>query len=204
VTEEEYEQSADAPGTTEGAPSGVVHALSPRRLSRGRKIGIGIGAFCLVAVALISVLGSANGSTGTSPPPAAQGLTLSALGRAGAQVSLNQYKGRALIVNFFASWCPPCKKETPLLAGFYKAHHGRVTILGVDVNDGTSSAEKFTRSTGVAYPIGTDPTGRIATNWGVVALPQTFFLNPGHHIVKRVFGAVTQADLGSGLAKMRA
>jgi cytochrome c biogenesis protein CcmG/thiol:disulfide interchange protein DsbE len=203
VAEEEHELSADAPGTAGRAPRGLARALIPRGLSRGRKIGIGIGACCLVAVALISVIGSANGSTGKpSPPAAAQSLTLSALGRAGAHVSLNQYRGRALIVNFFASWCVPCKKETPLLAGFYRAHHGQVAIIGVDVNDGTASAEKFTRSAGVAYPIGTDPTGQTATNWGVVAIPQTFFLNPSHHIVKRVFGAVTQADLGSGLARM--
>jgi cytochrome c biogenesis protein CcmG/thiol:disulfide interchange protein DsbE len=173
----------------------------PRGLSKGSKIGIGAGACFLVVVALISVIGSANGSTKTppAPPAAAKTLTLAALGQPGAQVSLNQYRGRALLVNFFASWCVPCKAETPLLARFYRAHHGQVTIIGVDVNDSTSTALKFVHKAGVAYPIGVDPTGLAATRWGVVAIPQTFFLNADHKIVKRVFGAVTLTELDAGV-----
>jgi thiol-disulfide isomerase/thioredoxin len=182
----------------------LAYALSPRALSPGRKIGLGIGACCLVVVALVGVLGSADGSTAKQgPPPAAQSLTLPALGRAGAHVSLNQYRGRAVMVNFFASWCTMCKQETPLLARFYLARRGQVPVIGVDENDGTGAAEKFTKSDGVAFPIGTDPVGLTATRWGVVAIPQTFFLNASHHIVKRVFGALTQADLDSGLTRMR-
>jgi cytochrome c biogenesis protein CcmG, thiol:disulfide interchange protein DsbE len=173
-------------------------------LSRGRAIGVGIGVLCLVAVALISVFGSASGSANTPAPPAlAKSLNLTALGHPGTAVSLNQYRGRAVVVNFFSSWCVPCKKETPLMARFYRAHHGQVPIVGVDVNDPTPAAERFTKSAGVAYPVGTDATGLTATRWGVVAIPQTFFLDPSHHIVKRVFGAVTQADLDAGLARMR-
>jgi thiol-disulfide isomerase/thioredoxin len=173
-------------------------------LSRGRAIGVGIGVLCLVVVALISVFGSTSGSANTPAPPAlAQSLNLTALGHPGTPVSLGQYRGRAVVVNFFASFCVPCKKETPLLARFYRAHHGQVPVVGVDVNDSTSKAERFTKAAGVTYPIGADPTGLATTRWGVVAIPQTFFLDPSHHIVKRVFGAVTQADLDSGLARMR-
>ncbi|MGH3155793.1 MAG: TlpA family protein disulfide reductase [Streptosporangiaceae bacterium] len=184
---------------------GLARAAMPRGLSRGSKIGIGAGAAVLVVVALISVIGSANGSTAAPPAPAAaaKALSLSALGKPGAQVSLNQYRGRALVVNFFASWCVPCKAETPLLARFYRAHHGQVTIIGVDVNDATSTALKFIHKAGVGYPLGVDPTGLTATRWGVVAIPQTFFLDPGHKIVKRVFGAVTLADLDAGVSRMR-
>jgi thiol-disulfide isomerase/thioredoxin len=202
---EEQERIAGATVKIGKTLRGLARALTPRGLSPGRKIGIGIGACFLVVVALAGVIGSANGSTGKQgPPPAAQSLTLAALGRPGGHVSLNQYRGRAVMVNFFASWCVPCKKETPLLARFYLAQHGQVPVIGVDENDGTGAAEKFTRSAGVAYPIGTDPVGQTATRWGVVAIPQTFFLNASHHIVKRVFGALTQADLDSGLARMRA
>jgi thiol-disulfide isomerase/thioredoxin len=209
VAKGEHELSEEATGRTGKTLRGLARALSPRGLSprglsRGGKIGLGVGACCLVAIALVSVIGSANGATGKpAPPPPAKSLTLAALGKPGTRVSLTQYRGRGLIVNFFASWCAPCKKETPLLARFYLAHHGQVAIIGVDENDGTAAAEKFTRSAGVAYPIGTDPAGLTATRWGVVAIPQTFFLNPSHHIVKRVFGQVTQADLDSGLTRMR-
>lgn len=174
-----------------------------RRLPAGRKIGIGVVAGCLVAIALVSVVGSAKGSPAAGPPPAARSFTLRVLGHPRSQVALSQYRGRALLVNFFASWCVPCKAETPLLARFYRAHGGRVAIVGIDVNDSQAAAVAFVRKAGVGYPVGTDPTGAAATSYGVVAIPQTFFLNPSHRIVKRVYGPLTVADLDAGLARMR-
>jgi cytochrome c biogenesis protein CcmG, thiol:disulfide interchange protein DsbE len=103
-------------------------------------------------------------------------------------------------VNFFASWCTPCQRETPLLARFYRAEHGRVALVGLDENDVASSALSFTRAHGVTYPVGFDPEVIAASAYGVDALPQTFFLNASHHIVDRVFGALTQADLDQGIA----
>jgi cytochrome c biogenesis protein CcmG, thiol:disulfide interchange protein DsbE len=198
---EDSEQTPEDVASTGKEPRPRVPRLAG--MSRGRAIGVGIGLLCLVAVALISVFGSASGSANTPAAPAlAKSLNLAALGRPGTPVSLDQYRGRAVVVNFFASWCVPCKKETPLLARFYRAHHGQVPIIGVDVSDSTPTAERFTKTAGVAYPVGTDPAGLTATRWGVVAIPQTFFLDPSHHIVKRVFGAVTLADLDAGLARM--
>jgi cytochrome c biogenesis protein CcmG, thiol:disulfide interchange protein DsbE len=170
------------------------------RMSHTRKIGI--AAACGVAlIAVLAAFGSAGGST-HAMPPAAQRFTLHALGHTGQEVSLAQYQGRPVMVNFFASWCTPCKKETPLLAGFYRAHHGQIAIVGVDVNDSTTAALKFAHLADVEYPVGTDPTGATATRYGVVAIPQTFFLDAGHRIVKRVFGAVTMTELKAGLAAM--
>lgn len=199
---ENSEQTMEDTVSTGEAPRPRMPRLAG--LSRGRAIGVGIGVLCLVALALISVFGSASGSANTPAAPAlAKSLNLTALGRPGTPVSLNQYGGRAVVVNFFASWCVPCKAETPLLARFYRTHHGQVPIIGVDVNDSTSNAEHFTKSAAVEYPVASDPTGLTATRWGVVAIPQTFFLDSSHHIVKRVFGAVKLADLNTGLARMR-
>jgi cytochrome c biogenesis protein CcmG/thiol:disulfide interchange protein DsbE len=156
----------------------------------------------LAAAALVASIGSADGPAHTALP-AAKGLTLRPLGRTGPELTLNQYRGRAVVINFFASWCVPCKAETPLLARFFRAHHGQVPIIGVDANDNTATATRFIRAAGVTYPVGSDPAGAAATRYGVVAIPQTFFLNASHRIVKRVFGAVTLAELNMGLARMR-
>jgi cytochrome c biogenesis protein CcmG/thiol:disulfide interchange protein DsbE len=189
--------SDDLAGGGTVRPAGVL-----RGLSRPRKIVIAVSTCCLVALALILAAGSGGGSSQASAgQPAAKQFTLHALGRPGV-VSLSQYAGRPVIVNFFASWCGPCQKETPLLARFYRARHGRVAIIGIDVNDSAAAAARFVRRAGSSYPIGTDPTAATATGYGVVAIPQTFFLDAGHHIVKRSFGAVTQADLTAGLARM--
>jgi cytochrome c biogenesis protein CcmG/thiol:disulfide interchange protein DsbE len=174
-----------------------------RGLSRGRKTVIAVSTCCLVAFALILGIGSGGGSSNAaSVQPVAKPFTLRALGHSGL-VSLSQYAGRPVIVNFFASFCEPCKKETPLLARFYRARQGRVAVIGIDVNDSAAAGQRFVRNAGAGYPVGSDPAATAATGYGVIAIPQTFFLNARHHIVKRVFGAVTQADLAAGLAGMR-
>jgi thiol-disulfide isomerase/thioredoxin len=174
-----------------------------RGLSRGRKAVIAVSTCCLIALALILAFGSGGGSSrASSAQPLARTFTLPALGHPGV-VSLSQYAGRPVIVNFFASFCGPCKTETPLLGSFYRARRGQVAIVGVDVNDGAAAALRFVRAARASYPIGADTTAATATGYGVVAIPQTFFLNAAHRIVKRVFGPVTHADLTAGLARMR-
>jgi len=144
-------------------------------------------------------------TSGTPAPPsypAAAGFTLPALGQSGQQVSLSQYQGKPVIVNFWASWCEPCQKETPLLASWYKQQHGHVALLGLDENDTTANALNFAHDKGVSYPIGFDPQVTVALAYNVDGLPQTFFLNAQHHIVDHVLGAVTKAELAKGLSLM--
>jgi cytochrome c biogenesis protein CcmG, thiol:disulfide interchange protein DsbE len=163
------------------------------------KIVSGLVALC-VAASLVAVAVVASGSAGTAPAPAAPAFSLPVLGHSGQKVTLSDYAGRPLIVNFFASWCEPCQQETPLLARFYRTEHGQVAIVGLDENDVLGSAMSFTRKEGVGYPVGFDPGVIAASAYGVAALPQTFFLNAKHRIVDRVFGAVTLADINRGIA----
>ena len=154
----------------------------------------------------IGVIGSASGQAasgqGAQPAPvAAPAFSLPLLGHeSGQQVALSAYRGRPLIVNFFASWCEPCKTETPLLARFYRTEKGKMALVGLDENDTLGNATSFTRADGVGYPVGWDPHFTVASAYGVNALPQTFFLNARHQIVHRIFGAVTLASLNQGIA----
>jgi cytochrome c biogenesis protein CcmG, thiol:disulfide interchange protein DsbE len=169
------------------------------------KIISGLVAVCvaasLVAIALVASAPAAPaGAASAASDPAAPSFSLPVLGHSGQKISLAEYTGRPLIVNFFASWCEPCQQETPLLARFDHTEHGRVAIVGLDENDVLGSATSFTRKEGVSYPVGFDPEVIAASAYGVAALPQTFFLNAKHRIVDRVFGAVTLADLNHGIA----
>jgi cytochrome c biogenesis protein CcmG/thiol:disulfide interchange protein DsbE len=165
------------------------------RTAARHKIASGLVALC-VAGSLIALTLAGSGSAGSAgaaggpakaaADPPAPAFNVAALGHSGQHVALSDYAGRPLIVNFFASWCAPCKQETPLLAKFYQAEQG--------------NALAFTRTEGVGYPVGFDPEVIAASAYGVAGLPQTFFLNAQHRIVDRVFGAVTQAEMNRGMA----
>jgi cytochrome c biogenesis protein CcmG/thiol:disulfide interchange protein DsbE len=187
------------------------------RLIGQHKLGTAIVVLLVAASAVGVATGSLNGapaaSTGSpageqdaivySTPSAAPAFSIPALAAtAGQQVSLSQYAGKPLIVNFFASWCPPCQQETPLLASFYAGSHGHVTLIGVDGNDPTASAIAFVHAKGVSYPVGVDPHLVIAGEYNVGAYPQSFFLDSRHRIVYRVLGAVTRAQLAEGVRLM--
>jgi cytochrome c biogenesis protein CcmG/thiol:disulfide interchange protein DsbE len=171
------------------------------RAALRHKVLSAVIAVCVVgSLAAIGVVGSASGQ----PKPAvvaAPAFSLPLLGDdSGQQVALSTYRGKPLIVNFFASWCGPCQTETPLLARFYRDEQGTVALVGLDENDTVGNATSFTRAYGVSYPVGWDPHFDVGSAYGVNALPQTFFLNARHQIVDRVFGKVTLASLHKGIA----
>jgi cytochrome c biogenesis protein CcmG, thiol:disulfide interchange protein DsbE len=167
----------------------------------GRPRAIVLAVIAVAGLALIGVLTlGATGQSQAGPRKLlnAKSFTLAALGHSGSQVSLAAFAGQPVIVNFFASWCLPCKRETPLLASFYAAHHGQVHVIGIAANDPLGNALKFVRKDGVSYPVGVDPfPANTAISYGVLELPQTFFLNARHQIVRRIFGAVSARELNA-------
>jgi thiol-disulfide isomerase/thioredoxin len=174
------------------------------RALRGRRLAVAASAVAAAAVALI-VIGATVGSGAPAPHNLgrAKSFTLGMLGHPGRQLSLQSMAGRAVIINFFASWCTPCQKETPLIARFYRAGAGHVAIIGVDVNDSAAKAMAFVRKSGVTYPVAEDPMPmKAAIAYNLPGLPATFFLNARHLIVKRVYGPVTEAELADGARLM--
>jgi cytochrome c biogenesis protein CcmG/thiol:disulfide interchange protein DsbE len=162
-------------------------------------------AIALVVLVALAVAGATVG-TGAAAPHSlgkAKNFTLGVLGQPGQQISLQSMANRPVIVNFFASWCEPCQKETPLIARFYRDSGGRPAIIGIDVNDAASKAMNFVHKSGVTYPVVADPMPmKAAIAYNLPGLPATFFLNARHIIVKRVYGPVTQAELTTGTRLM--
>jgi thiol-disulfide isomerase/thioredoxin len=199
-------EPAAAPGA---APGPAVAPAAPGgrgRLGalRSRRVAV-TSAVAIVVIMALAVIGATVGSGRAAPHSLgrAKNFTLSVLGDPGQQLSLRSMTDRPVIVNFFASWCGPCQKETPLIARFYKDTGGRPAIIGVDVNDSSAAAMKFVHKSGVTYPVVADPapmTAAIAYN--LPGLPATFFLNARHVIVKRVYGPLTQAELTTGTRLM--
>jgi len=186
------------------SPYAVAIGAAQRTAGLARRHKVVTGSIVVFIAALIAVTLATSGSAAPPSYPAAAGFTLTALGKPGQQVSLSQYAGKPVIINFWASWCAPCQQETPLLASWYKQQHGHVVLLGLDENDTAANALKFAAAKGVSYPIGFDPNVTVAPAYDVDGLPQTFFLNAEHRIVDHVLGAVTKAELAKGLRLMNA
>lgn len=172
------------------------------RLGRAR---LAVIATVIIAVGtVLIVVGNTVGGGGGSARPGqalgyARNFDLSVLGHSGKRLSLTGLAGKPVIVNFFASWCVPCRRETPMIARYYRSTKGSPAIVGIDVNDSAGAAERFIHKSGVGYPVAVDPPPmRTAIGYRLPGLPATFFLDSHHRIVKRVFGAVTQAQLASG------
>jgi cytochrome c biogenesis protein CcmG/thiol:disulfide interchange protein DsbE len=159
--------------------------------------------YCFVLVAILLTISPHGRALAAAPPRIAEHFTLPALGHPGRSASLSQYAGRPVLVNFFSSTCAPCRQEAPLLARFYRSHHGQVAVVGIDVADVASSPLRFTRQAGISYPIGSDPAATAAGAYGVIATPQTVFLNADHRIANRIFGPLIPGELSTGLTRMR-
>jgi cytochrome c biogenesis protein CcmG, thiol:disulfide interchange protein DsbE len=193
--------AAPAPGTGPAPAAGPDPAAGKRR---ERRVYALLTLAAVVVAAVISVTAAAAGQTRKpAPPPLAKAFSLGQVGRPGGRVTLAAYAGRPLVLNFFASWCNPCQRETPLLARYYSGMHGHIVVLGIDANDEPAAALRFMRRAGVRYPVGSDPyPARITTSYGVYALPQTFFLNAAHRIVAHVVGPLTMRVLTRDVALM--
>jgi len=135
--------------------------------------------------------------------PVAPDRTLPLLAAPGSR-SLASYRGKVLVVNFWASWCPPCAAESGILetAQHQLAANGGGTVLGVDYKDFTSDSLAFIRSHRLTYPSLLDRTGGLANAFGTESLPETFVLDRDSRVVAISRGQILQQSfLTQAIAK---
>jgi cytochrome c biogenesis protein CcmG, thiol:disulfide interchange protein DsbE len=160
----------------------------------------------VVGAALVALLATRPQQTATEvdtplvgqSAPGIAGPTLS-----GGSFDLAALRGRWVVVNFFASWCPPCQQEQPELIAFAYAHRapGAAALVGVVFDDSASTARSFMRSTGGTWPAVIDPGGQIALDYGVRGPPETFIVSPQGTVVAHFDGPMTDASLDYWLGR---
>jgi cytochrome c biogenesis protein CcmG, thiol:disulfide interchange protein DsbE len=120
----------------------------------------------------------------------------------GRTVRLSDFRGKVVFLNFWSSWCPPCREEAPLLEAAWKRYQSRgVAFLGVAIQDTEEDARRFVRAFEITYPNGRDSNNRIAIDYGVYGIPETYFIDPNGRITAKYVGALSNTILAARLAE---
>lgn len=167
-------------------------------------LGAGIPLVALLAVlvwAMVQTGGQAGGQGVNNdfgeiivPANAAPDFDLELL--RGGTLSLKELRGKVVMVDFWASWCPPCRQEAPDLARVYLEYQDKgVEFVGVSIWDDPGAAKDYLEEFQVSYPNGVDPQGTRAIAYGVRGIPEKFFVSPDGTIVKKFIGPTKAEDL---------
>jgi thiol-disulfide isomerase/thioredoxin len=121
----------------------------------------------------------------------------------GKEVRLSDFFGTPIVLNFWASWCPPCKAELPDFEAACKKYEGKVTFLMVNLTDGQREtvevAKDFVASQGYTFPVYFDTKYEAAYAYGVSSIPQTYFINADGSPEARATGMISAAQLEQGI-----
>jgi cytochrome c biogenesis protein CcmG/thiol:disulfide interchange protein DsbE len=158
----------------------------------GQVVAVGVVA-ALLALLGWKVLKGSGDSAGVGEP--APHFTLDRLSGDGA-VSLADYRGKPLVINFFASWCLPCKDEAPILQQTWERYRDRgLVVLGVDAQDFRGDGRRFVRKHGLTYPVAFDGKGSTLGRFGLTGFPETYFVAPdGTIAAEKVVGGIDAGD----------
>ena len=134
--------------------------------------------------------------------PLAPDFTLRTLDGTGT-VSLADLRGQIVVINFWASWCDPCKEEAPVLEDFWQteAEPNGVAFVGIDTQDLSDDARAFAKTYALTYPLVHDAGGEVGRDYGVGAFPETFVVDAQGRAVVWFPGAITAKDLRAAISK---
>jgi cytochrome c biogenesis protein CcmG, thiol:disulfide interchange protein DsbE len=121
---------------------------------------------------------------------------------AGKPVRLSHFRGKPLVLTFFASWCNPCEKEMPLLERAHRDDPHGFGVLAVSYDDLARDSRAFVRRLGVTYAVGLDTDGQVRRAYGVTGIPQTFFVDANGVLRDRVYGITSKQALDEPLTAL--
>ena len=162
----------------------------------------------IAVLAVLAILGLlifgllTKGSSGVAVGEVAPASPLPHL-EGGGNGSLADYRGRWVLVNFWASWCIPCREEAPALEDFQRRHgSGAFTVLGIDSRDLSGDGKDFVDRYGLSYPQLRDGDGATAHDFGTTGVPENFLIDPNGKVRLLLRGPVTEEYLSDQVAPL--
>ena len=121
----------------------------------------------------------------------------------GESLTLSELRGKVVLIDFWTSWCPPCRREAPTLSEAYRRFEGRgVEFVGVAVWDSEEQAAGFVRELGVEYPNGLDSKGSIAIDYGLTGIPEKYIVDREGRLVRKFAGPMELEQLEAVLIEL--
>jgi cytochrome c biogenesis protein CcmG/thiol:disulfide interchange protein DsbE len=171
-------------------------ARRARLVGQGVAIGLVALLFILLAWSLLTDEGgtlAAKANRGERP--AAPDFTLERLDES-SELRLSELEGKAVLVNFWASWCAPCKEEAPFLEEVWRDNRDRgLVVVGLDAKDFRADARRFAERFGLTFPLVYDGPGDSTDPYGVTGFPETFVIDREGHVVAAFKGGVDGEDV---------
>ena len=152
-----------------------------------------ISSLSFLAVGILSFVIFRGVITKRSPDAQAPDFALEML--EGPTLQLSELRGRKIVLNFWASWCAPCRKEMPDLERVHRQYRDRLTVVGINIQEDRASVKRFLQEVPVSYTIVLDPQGVAVRAYRVIAQPATFWIDEHGRITERKFGAYTPTEL---------
>jgi cytochrome c biogenesis protein CcmG/thiol:disulfide interchange protein DsbE len=164
-------------------------------VGQGLAVGLVVLLFGLLVWKLVSdEAGDLARKAGRGEKPQAPDFTLERLDEDGT-LALASLRGKAVAVNFWASWCIPCKEEAPILERVWTENRAKgLVVLGLDAKDFREDAQRFMRRYELTYPVVFDGPGKTLTSYGVTGFPETFVLDRRGRVVEAFIGAIVSDD----------
>ncbi|ADL42985.1 alkyl hydroperoxide reductase/ Thiol specific antioxidant/ Mal allergen [Caldicellulosiruptor obsidiansis OB47] len=125
---------------------------------------------------------------------ATDGVDFRLLAVDGKEYSLLDFRGKKVLLNFFATWCPPCRAEIPDFERFHRENKD-VVLIGINIQEDKATVEEFLSSMGVTYPVLLDRDGKVSAQFGIEGIPTTFLIDKNGKIVAKNVGMMTYEQL---------
>ncbi|MBI3027846.1 DUF3179 domain-containing protein [Candidatus Woesearchaeota archaeon] len=177
------------------------------KLQKNHLISIAIIAIVIASIAVIelkkprqSSIPNDDKNVGISIGKTAHNFELQSLG--GKSVKLSDFRGKNVFLNFWASWCPPCREEMPEFQRIYSENPDKLVVIGVNLQESRENAEAFVKKLGITFPILLDPNAQVKDMYNVFTQPVTYFIDSNGKIVDKKFAPLTTEQINEKISKM--